>query len=31
MMAAFTKADVNKDGKLDSVEAESVPALAARN
>ena len=30
MMAAFTKADVNKDGKLDIVEAENVPGLVAR-
>ena len=30
MMAAFTKADANKDGKLDIVEAENVPGLAAR-
>jgi hypothetical protein len=30
MMAAFTKADANKDGKLDRVEAEGVPGLGAR-
>jgi EF hand len=30
MMAAFTKADANKDGKLDKIEAEGVPGLAAR-
>ncbi len=30
MMAAFTKADVNKDGKLDKMEAEGVPGLVAR-
>lgn len=30
MMAAFTKADANKDGKLDIVEAENVPGLVAR-
>jgi EF hand len=30
MMAAFTKADANKDGKLDKMEAEGVPGLAAR-
>lgn len=30
MMAAFTKADINKDGKLDIVEAENVPGLVAR-
>jgi hypothetical protein len=30
MMAAFTKADANKDGKLDKMESEGVPGLAAR-
>jgi EF hand len=30
MMTAFTKADANKDGKLDKAEAEGVPGLAAR-
>lgn len=30
MMAAFTKADANKDGKLDIVESENVPGLASR-
>lgn len=30
MMAAFAKADANKDGKLDIVEAENVPGLVAR-
>lgn len=30
MMAAFTNADANKDGKLDIVEAENVPGLVAR-
>lgn len=30
MVAAFTKADANKDGKLDIVEAENVPGLVAR-
>jgi EF hand len=30
MMSAFTKADANKDGKLDIVEAENVPGLVAR-
>jgi EF hand len=30
MMAAFVKADANKDGKLDIVEAENVPGLVAR-
>ena len=30
MMAAFAKADVNNDGKLDMVEAEGVPGLVAR-
>lgn len=30
MMAAFAKADVNGDGKLDIVEAEGVPGLVAR-
>jgi hypothetical protein len=30
MQAAFTKADVSKDGKLDKVEAEAVPGLVAR-
>lgn len=30
MDAAFTKADANKDGKLDRVEAENFPGLAAR-
>jgi hypothetical protein len=28
--AAFTKADTNKDGKLDKMEAEGIPGLAAR-
>jgi hypothetical protein len=27
MTEAFTKADVNKDGKLDKMEAEGVPGL----
>jgi EF hand len=27
---AFTKADINKDGKLDRLEAESVSGLAAK-
>ena len=30
MSAAFTKADVNKDGKLDKMEAEGIPGLASR-
>jgi EF hand len=30
MAAAFTKADANKDGKLDKTEAEGVPGLAAK-
>jgi EF hand len=30
MSAAFTKADANKDGKLDKIEAEGVPGLAAK-
>ena len=30
MVAAFAKADANKDGKLDMVEAENVPGLVAR-
>ncbi len=30
MAAAFTKADANKDGKLDKIEAEAVPGLAAK-
>lgn len=30
MMAAFTKSDANKDGKLDKAEAEGVPGLGAR-
>ena len=30
MMASFAKADANKDGKLDIVEAENVPGLVAR-
>lgn len=30
MAAAFTKADANKDGKLDKMEAEGVPGLAAK-
>jgi EF hand len=30
MAAAFTKADANKDGKLDKVEAEGVSGLAAK-
>jgi EF hand len=30
MAAAFTKADTNKDGKLDKMEAEGVPGLAAK-
>lgn len=30
MAAAFTKADGNKDGKLDKMEAEGVPGLAAK-
>jgi EF hand len=30
MSAAFTKADVNKDGKLDKMEAEGIPGLGAR-
>ena len=30
LVAAFTKADVNKDGKLSRQEAENVPGLAAR-
>jgi hypothetical protein len=30
MQAAFTKADSNKDGKLDKMEAEGVPGLVAR-
>lgn len=28
--AAFTKADANKDGKLDKMESEGIPGLAAR-
>lgn len=28
--AAFTKSDVNKDGKLDKTEAEGIPGLVAR-
>ena len=28
--AVFTKADANKDGKLDMAEAQAIPALAAR-
>ncbi len=28
--AAFTKADTNKDGKLDKMEAEGIPGLAVR-
>jgi hypothetical protein len=27
---AFTKADANKDGKLDKMESEGIPGLAAR-
>lgn len=30
MSAAFVKADANKDGKLDKMEAEGVPGLVAR-
>lgn len=30
LMAAFTKADLNKDGKLSKTEAEGVPGLAAK-
>lgn len=30
MSAAFTKADANKDGKLDRLEAEKFPGLSAR-
>lgn len=30
LVAAFTKADVNKDSKLSRQEAENVPGLAAR-
>jgi EF hand len=30
MSAAFTKADANKDGKLDKIEAEGVSGLAAK-
>ena len=30
MSAAFTKADANKDGKLDRIEAEKFPGLSAR-
>ena len=30
VMAAFVKADVNNDGKLDMVEAKAVPGLVAR-
>lgn len=30
LVAAFAKADVNKDGKLSRQEAESVPGLAAK-
>jgi hypothetical protein len=30
LAAAFTKADANKDGKLDKIEAEGVPGLAAK-
>lgn len=30
LVAAFTKADVNKDGKLSRAEAENVPGLAAK-
>jgi hypothetical protein len=30
LMAAFTKADANKDGKLTKVEAEGVPGLVAK-
>ncbi len=30
MALAFTKADANKDGKLDKLEAEGVPGLAAK-
>ena len=30
LMAAFAKADVNNDGKLDMVEAEAIPGLVAR-
>jgi EF hand len=30
LSAAFTKADANKDGKLDKIEAEGVPGLAAK-
>lgn len=30
MASAFTKADANKDGKLDKMEAEGVPGLAAK-
>jgi Rieske Fe-S protein len=30
MGAAFTKADANKDGKLDRLEAENFPGLSAR-
>ena len=30
MSAAFTKADANKDGKLDRAEAENFPGLSAR-
>jgi EF hand len=30
LMAAFTKSDLNKDGKLSKTEAEGVPGLAAK-
>jgi hypothetical protein len=30
LMSAFTKSDLNKDGKLTKVEAEGVPGLAAK-
>ena len=30
MSVAFTKADGNKDGKLDKMESEGVPGLAAK-
>ena len=30
LMAAFTKSDLNKDGKLTKTEAEGVPGLAAK-
>ena len=30
LMSAFTKSDLNKDGKLTKMEAEGVPGLAAK-